>query len=254
VPRRAAFCLLCLALAAGCRRKTGPDANYEKAAQLYQQLYATELDDAYGDPGMDEVVALLNKVDARSIDAERAKTLLGTIERGREALAKQRAEREKMAAAAAASAARGGPQIDPVKVLAESAPDAGPMRDPYGPGASVGEINTATGGCLVPNEPFREQGTGREGTVYRLARSPGCIERLPGFDGQALLVMNDKVYRRMGDFPPMQAPVPDAGTPQPAPQAPQAPRAPPPPLVEVDAGMVSYYPGQPIPTAQPDGG
>jgi hypothetical protein len=250
VPRRAAFCLLCLALA-GCRWKTGPDANFEQAAQLYQQLYATELDDAYGDPRMDEVVALLKKVEGRSIDAERAKMLLGTIERGREALAKQRAEREKMAAAAAASAARGGPQIDPAKVLAASAPQAASMRDPYGPGASVAEINTATGGCLVPNEPFREQGTGMQGTVYRLARSPACIERLPGFDGQALLVASDKVYRRMVDFPPMQGTVPDAGTPQPAPQA---QRARPPPVVEVDAGMVSYYPGQPIPTALPDGG
>jgi hypothetical protein len=244
VPRRAASYLLCLVLAAGCRK--GPDANYEKAVQLFQQLYATDLDDAYGDPRMDEVVALLKKVDRRSIDAERAKAMLGAIERGREALAKQRAEREKMAAAAAASASKGGPQIDPVKVLAESAPNPGPMRDPYGPGASVAEINTATGGCLVPNEPFREQGTGTQGTVYRLARSPGCIERLPGFDGQALLVMNDKVYRRMVDFPPgAQAAVPDAGAPQAA--VPQTPRAPPPPPAEVDAGMVSYYPGQPIP-------
>ena len=248
--RRAASCLLCLSLAAGCRK--GPDANYEKAAQLYQQLYATDLDDAYGDPRMDEVVALLRKVDGRSIDAERAQTMLGTIERGRAALAKQRAEREKMAAAAAASAATSGPQIDPVKILAESAPKAGSIRDPYGPGASVAEINTATGGCLVPNEPFQEQGSGMQGTVYRLARSPGCIERLPGFDGQALLVMNDKVYRRMADFPPAQATVSDAGPP-PGPPAP-APRAPPPPPAEVDAGVAYYYPGQPRPGAVLDGG
>jgi hypothetical protein len=43
--RRAAICLLLLALA-GCRRTTGPDDNYQQASALYQQLYATELDDA----------------------------------------------------------------------------------------------------------------------------------------------------------------------------------------------------------------
>jgi hypothetical protein len=91
-----------------------------------------------------------------------------------------------------------------------------------------------------------------QGTVYRLARSPGCIERLPGFDGQALLVMNDKVYRRMADFPPAQATVSDAGPP-PGPPAP-APRAPPPPPAEVDAGVAYYYPGQPRPGAVLDGG
>ena len=86
---------LSLFLAAGaCHRTTGPDENYQRASALYQQLYASQLDDAYGDPRMDEVVSLLRKVDGRSVDAQSAQTMLGAIQRGREALAKERTERE----------------------------------------------------------------------------------------------------------------------------------------------------------------
>ena len=79
--RSAAICLLLLASAA-CRNND-PDPSYQQAAAIYQQLYATQLDDAYGDPRMDEVVALLGKVSPRSIDAERAQSMLRTIQKGR---------------------------------------------------------------------------------------------------------------------------------------------------------------------------
>ncbi len=140
MPWRCAVIVILAVALAGCRRHTGPDANYQKASQLFQQLYATELDDAYGDPKIDEVVALLKQVAPRSIDAERASQMLGSIERGRAALAKERAEREKLTAAASATSAVNA--IDPSKVIASSAPeDAGPPRDPFGEGASIAEIN-----------------------------------------------------------------------------------------------------------------
>src|SRR4051794_37713247 len=61
---RAALCLTAALALAGCRRAPGPpDANYQQASQLYQQLYASQLDDAYGDPQMDQVESLLKKVD-----------------------------------------------------------------------------------------------------------------------------------------------------------------------------------------------
>ena len=72
---RVAVCILALVL--GCRKYSGPpDANFEKASQLYQQLYARDLDEAYGDPQMDQVVALLEKVDRRSVDKPSAQALL----------------------------------------------------------------------------------------------------------------------------------------------------------------------------------
>ena len=133
--------ILCLLALFACRRApAGPDPNYEQASKLYQQLYASELDDAYGDPQMDRVVAFLKKVDSSSADADAARAMLGAIQNGREVLAKQRADREKMAAAAAASAATAVVNIDPSAVIAASAPvDAGPPQDPYGLGKQCEE-------------------------------------------------------------------------------------------------------------------
>ncbi|MGZ6126450.1 MAG: hypothetical protein ACXWLR_15885 [Myxococcales bacterium] len=244
--RCAAICLLMLACA-GCRGTTGPDENYQQAAAIYQQLYATQLDDAYGDPRMDEVVALLGKVNPRSVDAHAAGMLLGTIQRGREELARERAEREKLAASAARSAAP-TVNIDPSMILATAEPDAGPPLDPFGPGASVAELNKQSGGCLVDNEPFNEQGTGVGGTVYRVAPSDTCRSKLPGLVGQVVLVVNGKIYRRTADPRPPPAPVADAGAPPAKPAAAARPAQAP------DAGEPQYYitvPGQPQPGATP---
>ena len=244
--RRAAICLSLVALA-GCRNR-GPDENYQQAAAIYQQLYATELDDAYVDPKMDEVVALLRKVNSHSSDAHAAEMMLGTIQRGREQLAKERAEREKL------SAAQGpvvpAPNIDPAAILAANEPpDAGHPEDPFAPGASIADLNKQAGGCLVDNEPFAEQGTGVGGTVYRVAPSDSCRSKLPGLVGQVVLVVNGKIYRRTADPRPPPAAAPDAGAPPPARTAAAAR-----PAQSADAGEPQYYysiPGLPQPGATP---
>ena len=51
----------------------------------------------------------------------------------------------------------------------------------------------------MDNEPFNEQGTGKTGTVYRVAASEGCRSKLPGMAGQAILVADGKIYRRIAD-------------------------------------------------------
>ncbi|HMC34993.1 MAG: hypothetical protein AUG04_12230 [Deltaproteobacteria bacterium 13_1_20CM_2_69_21] len=206
--RSAALSFLLLASAA-CRNKD-PDPNFKQATAIYQQLYATQLDDAYGDPRMDEVVVLLGKVNPRSIDADRAQAMLRTIQHGREDLARERAEREKMAAAAEQSLAAAQVNIDPSKVLAASEPDAGQPLDPFGPGASVADLNKQNGGCLMDNEPFTEQGTGVAGTVYRVAPSDACRGKLPGLSGQIVLVVDGKIYRRAAD--PRPPPPPPSAT------------------------------------------
>jgi hypothetical protein len=204
---------LFLILLSGCHRQTGPDANYEQGSRIYQQLYAQELDDAYGDPRMDQAAALLAKVDPHSVDADAAKRMLASIDTGRAALQKQRAEREKMAAAAAASFKKATTSIDPQQILAAVTPDAG-STDPFGSGAAIADVNATTGGCLIEGEPFREQGTGRSGTVYRLAKSQQCQDKLPGFAGQIVLVTDGHIYRRTADPTPERpapAETPDAG-------------------------------------------
>ncbi|MFL5312019.1 MAG: hypothetical protein ACJ79H_16425, partial [Myxococcales bacterium] len=106
-----------LALAAACARYAGPaDANFAKARDLYQQLYASDLDEAYGDPEMDQVVSLLENVNKRSVDSPSAQALLHAIDHGREELAKVHAEREKLRKAAAQMVAAPS-NIDPSRVL-----------------------------------------------------------------------------------------------------------------------------------------
>ena len=181
--------------AAACSRYSGPpDENFAKARYIYEQLYALQLDEAYGDPKMDEVVALLHKVHKRSVDAPSAQALLHAIEHGREDLAKAHAERDKLHKAAEADVPI-PPNIDPTQVLTH--PDAGPPQDPYGPGASIAEINKDSGGCLVAAEPFRENGTNTSGTLYRLVGNTTCRDKLAGFVGQVVMVSDGKIYRRI---------------------------------------------------------
>ncbi len=213
--RRACIPLLvALCLVAGCRRRsTGPSQDYESAATLYQQLYVTLLDDAYGDARMDEVVAGLKRVDPRSVDAQAAGDLLGTIDRGRAELAKQRAERAKRTEGVTAPKPV---QIDPSAVLAMSRGALGVEADPTGTGASISELNQRYGGCLVSDQGFREQGTGKSGTVYKLAPYSGCRDKLPGFPPGARLVGVDPDGTRHYETPSVYpgAPLPGAVPPR----------------------------------------
>ncbi|TMB33478.1 MAG: hypothetical protein E6J61_05675 [Deltaproteobacteria bacterium] len=253
---RARTAVLALLLAISCRKAPGPpDPNYQEARRIYDQLYVSKLDDAYGDPQMDTVAGLLEKVDHDSVDAPPAEALLGTIKRGREEFAKSRAEREKMQKTAQDVVA--APNIDPSRVLGLDQVDAGAPPDPFGPGASLSEINAASGGCLVPGEPFRENVTNRSGTVYRLSSAAACTQRLAGFVGQMVLVTDGRIYRRMPDSEARQVSGPDAGAPPadagtPAPDAGTQARSAPAANsgAATDAGTTEqflYIPGAPLP-------
>jgi hypothetical protein len=115
-------------------------------------------------------------------------------------------------------------------------PDAGPEQDPFGPGASIAEINRDTGGCLVSGEEFKENGTNRAGKVYRLVSNSACKQKLPGFVGQIVMVTDGKIYRRISE----------SEVPHPAPRAGAAPVA----------GIAA--PSRPVPpareSASPDAG
>lgn len=227
----------------GCRRRsTQPSPEYERAAGLYQQLYATKLDDAYGDPRMDAVVADLKKVDARSADADAAQALLGTIERGRAELARQKQDSDKLAAQLSA------PQpvaIDPSAVLAAARKDAGDEVDPTGTGAAIADLNQQYGGCLVADQRFHEEGTGKAGRIYKLAPYTACREKLPGFVGQAVMVVDGFIYRRipLSETEPPDAgaqAAQDGGTPGPGGQAQARPQ--PQPVIPPDAKLTRIDP------------
>jgi hypothetical protein len=241
--------LTCLALA-GCRRKPPPPSpDYAQASTLYQQLYATQLDDAYGNPRMAEVEAGLRRVDPRSADARAAQDLLATIEHGREDFAKAQEQRRQIGAISAADLKKTS-NIDPQAVLAaREPPDAGETQDPTGTGASIADLNRESGGCLVAYQPFREEGTGKVGQLYKLAPSAVCKDKLPGFIGQAAMVVDGKIYRRIptpaaaaqGSDAGIEGPPADAGT-KPPPKAAATPKLPEGArLVSVDPDGTQHY-------------
>jgi hypothetical protein len=240
-------------LCGACRRNTGPSEEYEKAYRIHEKLYAAKLDEAYGDPQMDEAIALLKKVDRRSVDVESADKLLAAIELGRKDYAKIRAEDDKRRAQLKAQAAS-APRIDPSAAVASafapppgqasepSAPpaseqtaDAGTAApaDPFAVGAPIAALNAD--GCLQAGDKFQELGTNKAGQTYKLAPSAVCQAKMPGLQNQALLVIDGKIYRRVGSTELTIKRIEP-----PAPTAPPAPPAPP----------TVTWPGQPQPGAQ----
>jgi len=187
-------------LLSGCHKRPGaPSAHYDKGAAIYHELYVRELDDAWLDPKMEGAVAELILVEPDSVSAPAAKELLAQIEKGR-----QDAKAARDARAKALAASQRAPAIDPGSILAASEPppsDAGERagaNDPYGPGASIADINAQSGGCLVAGSAFREEGSGKTGATYKLAEDPACRTQLPGFVGQVVLALEGRIYRRVG--------------------------------------------------------
>ena len=226
---------------AGCRNPPPePSAAYDQAWRLYANLYARQLDDAFANPSMDQVVTLLKQVPAGSADGNAAKALLARIDDGRKALAKDRVEQAKLRAtltpgpaspqllAALASAQPPADAGQPAAPPAAAEPvDAGPAAvDPFATGAPIADLNRDSGGCLVASDPFRENGSGKTGETYRLASSSGCQAKLPGLQDVVLLVVDGRIYRRMSA---KDVPVPPPPPRRPAAQAPVAPAQPPPP-------------------------
>ena len=225
-----------------CKRKTGPSEHYDRGSAIHQRLYVTLLDDAYLDPRMEEAIKELKQVEATSISHPLALELLGQIDKGSKG-AKAAAE---LRAKSQAEMQRGllPPSIDPSRFApppppppAPETPDAGTAaQDPYGPGALIDDINKATGGCLAPAGPFREEGGKVSGVAYRLVALDRCRDQAPGLFGQVVLAVEGRVYRRLpaGEVQDVSKKGADAGTPAgaavPAAAAPAARPAPPPPF------------------------
>ena len=101
--------VLLLALT-GCARKE-PSPEYTRASERFNKLYAKELDDAYVDPAIREVEALLEKVPADSLDAQAAAQLLTRIRENRTRIEQASKDREKALAAARTAPTFSGPSV-----------------------------------------------------------------------------------------------------------------------------------------------
>jgi hypothetical protein len=92
--------LFAVGLAAGCHKSSPPSPDYQKARNLWLDLLRDKMGKAYTDPGADEVLALLARVDPNSMDAKVASDLKDEIEKGRrEGLASDEEGRKQVEAA-----------------------------------------------------------------------------------------------------------------------------------------------------------
>jgi hypothetical protein len=198
VLRKFAVLAVVVLTSAGCSRHRDPSPEFSRASESFNKLYAQRLDDAFLDPKMREVEALLQRVPADSLDAQAAADLLNRIREGRARM--QKALDDAQAAAAAArtpstvsNAPRDAPG-EPSAKLAPPPPDAGPSEavQPTA-GMPMAEFNRRFADCFQIAGPVDVQGAGARDS-YDLIDSSRCRSAHPAFveaivvaDGQAIL-------------------------------------------------------------------
>ncbi len=201
MPRIIAVLAVVGLLCGGCSRHRDPSPEFSRASESFNKLYAQRLDDAYLDPKMREVEALLQRVPADSLDAQAASGLLARIREGRARMQKAQDE-----AQAASAAARTPSTVSnaPRDTLSEPAakpppapappPDAGPTEavQPTA-GMPMAEFNRRFSDCFQIAGPVDVQGKGSRDS-YELVDSGRCraahasfVDAIVVADGQVLM-------------------------------------------------------------------
>lgn len=182
-----------------CRSKDSgaPSEVYEEAHQRFSKLYGQRLDEAFIDPEMDAIEALLQQVPSDSMDAQSAKELQQRIKDGR-ARAEQ-TRREKEAAIAAVrqvdtfAPASPAPESEPTPAPTESK-DAGSSSQGPVEGSSASELVGGYLGCFqrMP-KPITVMDRGpRE--AWEMSDRLRCNQEFPAFAGQLVIVEEGKVF------------------------------------------------------------
>ncbi|MGZ6140868.1 MAG: hypothetical protein ACXWLA_09340 [Myxococcaceae bacterium] len=215
---RSVLLLLLLALA-GCARKE-PSPEYTRASERFNKLYAKELDDAYLDPAMHEVEALLEKVPPDSLDAQAASQLLARIRENRTRLEQVSKDRDTALAEARTPPNFSGRSVGPPPAppppapgtRPPPAPDAGPPSAPSA-GMSTSEFNRLFGDCFEPAGPVEVNGRGTR-DPFAMVDSSRCRSALPGMQNSVVLADSQTV---LGVVPrsALTRVLVDAGTPAP---------------------------------------
>ena len=208
-----------LLVLAGCARKE-PSPEYTRASERFNKLYAKELDDAYVDPAIREVEALLEKVPADSLDAQASTQLLTRIRENRTRIEQASKDREKALAAARTAPTFSGPSVSaPLsppssRPSAPPAPDAGPLSAPTA-GMAMRDFNRLFGDCFEQAGPVEVNGRGPRDS-YTMVDSDRCRRAMPGLVNSLVLADSETV---MGLVPKsaLRRTLPDGGAPPPAP-------------------------------------
>ncbi len=193
--------LLIVLAPVGCRKEPGPPSpEYEQARQQFSKLYGQKLDEAFLDPGMEEVEALLQQVPPESMDAQPARELLQRIQQGRARMEAARQETEEAIASArqvdefpttpeseqpsAPTAAAGEPEA--------GTPDAG--SDLSGPvaGTPASELSFGYQRCFQRGQPINVDGRGSR-EAWELVDRLSCRQAFPSFVEQVVLIEEGRV-------------------------------------------------------------
>lgn len=212
-------------LAFGACRKPKPSLEYMEASGRYTTLLAEQGDDAFEDPEMARLEALLRSVPADSLDAQAAAQLLATIAAERKRLADVAAAKQKALDAPPAAVTFDAPQAPPERAP-EGAPDAGAPTE-LKTGMTIEDVRKVSDNCFASSGPLKVRNPDRsEGTaeMYERVDSTRCRERYGKYEGRFLLFRDGKLF---GDYEksalapmnvvPAQPPAPAPAPPPPAP-------------------------------------
>lgn len=191
--------LIVLALSA-CRKELGPPSEeYEEARQRFSKIYGQKLDEAFIDPEMDAIEALLEQVPADSMDAQSAKELQQRIKDGRARMEKARKEREDAIAAVhqgdtfVPPSPPSTPTPEPTTPAPQEDKDAGVSTQGPVAGSSASDLVAGYLGCFQrQSKPITVQGRG-EREAWEMADRARCSQSFPSFVGQVVLIEDGKV-------------------------------------------------------------
>lgn len=188
----AVVCAVAVLMVSGCARKSQPSEQYAQAHQLFSKLYAAQLDDAFGDPAMAQVDALLHQVSEDSSDWRAAKELARRIEEGRKRLREAEVARQTAAAQATAPVPyqRMTPQA-PAQSAAAAQADAGASQP--SPHMALAEFTARFSGCFQASDKVNVVGKGMFDS-WELKNIANCRDRHPGFDQQYVLTDANEVF------------------------------------------------------------
>ncbi len=208
--------LITLAPAACRKQSAAPSPEYDQAHQRFSKLYSQKLDDAFLDPQMDEIQALLQQVPADSLDAQSAKELDQRIRDGRARM--EKAQKEQADAIASAHkvdtfpSTPAAPEPEEAPKPAEEPKDAGAKDQGPVVGSPASELPAGYLGCFHSSKPITVTGRGLR-DAWEMSDATKCSQAYPGFVAQVILVEDGKVLAVLPKSS-VQVTYPDGGAPR----------------------------------------
>ena len=190
--------LLVLAVLPSCRKRPGPPSlEYAEARDKLIEIRKDRVEDAYFDPRIEEVLALLAQVDPKSVDADAARELKAEIDQARAEKARHDQEEAKLIEQVRASPSVGStaslpapsPAAEPEAAAGPT--DAGPPKDPVN-GMSASDFKRLFSDCYDFVRPAMGP-TGNTGETWALKDMGVCRDRHPGSVGHYVILLDNKV-------------------------------------------------------------